>query len=191
MLEEEEWSTLRHKNRYAQSQYQVQDSNSRSNPRWNSSTTNRGPGVSRFPQPLFPHHAPTQPRTYNHEPPQAKSKSKSFKLTTIFNPTPLTNHNQNNEYSLAPVPNGASKVQREHYVQEMNWKGTPREQQGSSRAGGTRPRPENEGGQDDDWRDRWKRPKKDLKDHVLGKYALQGEVKRGSEVNKSGRAFGL
>jgi hypothetical protein len=42
----------------------------------------------------------------------------------------------------------------------------------------------------EDWKSEWQKPKRDISNNVLGKYALKGEVKRG-DVDSSGRAFRL
>jgi len=89
----------------------------------------------------------------------------------------------------------------EYDEEDMQWKGSPRkfqEQQKpkpgqpswlkAANAAGPKPGGSDRGDEQGDWKQEWKQPKRDVSNHVLGKYAMKKEVRRG-DVDISGRAF--
>lgn len=139
---------------------------------------------------LFPQRGPS-PRDQERKPVPV---NKSLKLT-LFQP-PSRPAQQSTGYSIASIPNGARKTeQQQHHVEEMQWTGTPRRNMQKQNpppkdltwlrtAEAARP------DVDENWRDEWKnqKPKRDISNNPLGKYALNKDVKKG-EVDVRGRAF--
>jgi len=148
---------------------------------------------------LFPTQGPVKREETSHPRPYSK--------ITVFQPPSRPSQAGSSGYSIAAIPNGARNVKVEYEEEDMQWKGSPRKFQEQQKpkqaqpswlkaANAARPKPVdgssgNERGRGDeqgDWKQEWKQPKRDVSNHVLGKYAMKNEIKRG-DVDSSGRAF--
>jgi hypothetical protein len=181
--EQEEWSTFRKQSRYASKSMNRRDEYHQSS--------------SKPITALFPQQGPNQQQQASSR--QGPSGPSKFSKLTLFRP-PSRPAQQSTGYTLAVIPNGARMIdhQQQHYVEEVQWTNTPRmnkelqnpklKDQSWLRAAEAA-RPNIEG----NWKDEWMqgpKPKRDITNNSLGKYALKDGVRR-SEVDGQGRAFRL
>jgi len=178
--EEEEWSTIRpRQGRHANNSIHYEEEYSQ--PSAKHSTA------------LFPHQPPIQQSR------PAPASASRYNKITVFQP-PSRPAQPSTGYAIARIPNGARNAvqrQEQHHVEEMQWKGTPRrnlELQNPKTnlsylqtAEAARPNPTG------NWKDEWmtgQKPRRDISNNKLGKYAMKEVIKKG-DVDGQGRAFRL